>query len=195
MESPATTPAEFAADQIALIDAARARDRDAWARLFDEHFQSLYRYSYYRVRDHHVAEELAAQVFEEAFRGIKRFDYRGISIRAWFFKIARNITADHIKKAASRATAPLIELADGRDEFANAGIRTDVLRALAQLTEEQQQVIVMRFLEDLAINDCAEVIGKSVDAVKSLQARALVRLREILQDEDTSFAVGGVDAA
>lgn len=180
-----TDPPVVEADgQLALVEAARVGDSEAWGTLFDENFQALYRYCYYRVGNHHVAEELAAQVFEEALKGIKRFDYRGISLRAWFFRIARNVSADHLQKAARGGpSVTLLDFADSSDQVRMASDRADILSTLKQLTEEQQVVVTMRFLEDLSLQDCADVIGKTVDAVKSLQARGLQHMRQIMTQE------------
>lgn len=177
---------EIADDQRSLAEAARARDEKAWSRLFDENFHSLYRYALYRTHDHHAAEELASQVFEEAIKGIKRFDYRGVTVRAWLFSIARNVTSDYIKRKLHDSEVALYEVEERLDALRNAGLRVDFLRALEALTEEQQQVVVLRFVEDLSIEDCAHVLGRSPGSVKMLQSRGLERLREVVEDAPRS---------
>jgi RNA polymerase sigma-70 factor (ECF subfamily) len=170
-----------------LVEAAKEGDRDAWSTLFDENFQPLVRYAFYRVGDHHAAEELAAQTFAEALRSIKRFHYRGVTVRAWLFKIAKNVTAMHLRTKARRPTSELIEAIDGRDQIDGAATRADLVRALGELTDDQQQVIVLRFIEGLSLIETGHAIGKSVDAVSSLQARGLRMMRAALSEPDGPF--------
>ena len=165
-----------------IVEAARRGDRDAWSTLFDENFQPLVRYAFYRVGDHHAAEELAAQTFAEALRSIKRFQYRGVTVRAWLFKIAKNVTAMHLRTKARRPTSELIEAIDGRDQIDGAATRADLVRALGELTDDQQQVIVLRFIEGLSLAETGHALGKSVDAVSSLQARGLRMMRAALSE-------------
>jgi RNA polymerase sigma-70 factor (ECF subfamily) len=171
-------------EERSLVEAARAGDETAWSKLFDAHFHSLYVYALTRVHNHHVAEELAAQVFEEATRSIKRFRHRGVSIRAWLFAIARNVSADYLRRELRLPRAELPDLAEQRDSLSDLGIRTDFLAALRQLTEEQQQVIVLRFVSDLSVADCARALGKGEGAVKMAQARGLEKLRDIMRPEE-----------
>jgi RNA polymerase sigma-70 factor, ECF subfamily len=163
--------------QRLLVEAARARDEAAWSQLFDENFHSLYVYAFTRVHNHHAAEEIASQVLEEAIRGIKRFHYRGAPLRAWLFRIAHNLTADHVARVARRPEEALFEAEASLDELREAGVRTDFLGGLGVLTEEQRLVIVLRFVNDLSVEETAHVIGKSEGAVKMAQARGLQKLR------------------
>ncbi|MPZ24201.1 MAG: sigma-70 family RNA polymerase sigma factor [Dehalococcoidia bacterium] len=164
-----------------LVQAVRAGDARAWAELFDDNFQPLYRYALCRVHDHHAAEELASQVFEEAMRGVNGFRYRGVPLRAWLYRIAHNLTVDHLRRKSRQPASTLFELEANYDELQAAGVRTDFLRALRGLTDDQQQVVVLRFLQDLSIEECAAITGKSPGAVKMLQSRGLERLRSLLQ--------------
>lgn len=168
--------------QRLLVEAARAKDEAAWSQLFDENFHPLYVFALTRVHNHHAAEEIASQVFEEAIRGIGKFRYRGAPLRAWLFRIAHNLASDHVARLARRPEDALYEAAAQLDELREAGVRTDFLRGLNALTEEQRLVIVLRFVNDLSVEDTAHVIGKSEGAVKMAQARGLERLREEMAD-------------
>jgi RNA polymerase sigma-70 factor (ECF subfamily) len=179
-----------------IVEAAKQGDRDAWATLFDDPSlkdQPLVRYAFYRVGDHHAAEELAAQTFAEALRSVKRFHYRGVTVRAWLFKIAKNVTAMHLRTKARRPTSELIEAIDGRDQIDGAATRADLIRALAELTDDQQQVIVLRFIEGLSLAETGHAIGKSVDAVSSLQARGLRMMRAALTEPSEPFGDDGTN--
>ncbi|MEX2236906.1 MAG: sigma-70 family RNA polymerase sigma factor [Dehalococcoidia bacterium] len=174
--------ARSGSDERRLIAAARAGDRDAWSKLFRENFQPLYRYALVRVGRHHPAEELASQVFVEAFAGIARFRYRGVSIRAWLFKIARNLTADYLVRQARAIEETLRDRADSYEELEAAGLRVDVVRALDSLGDDQRQVVILRFLHGLSLAEAGHVLGRSADAITALQARGLTRMRQLLEE-------------
>ncbi|HET9200540.1 MAG TPA: sigma-70 family RNA polymerase sigma factor [Dehalococcoidia bacterium] len=170
---------DVAIEDERLILAARERDEEAWSAIFDANFQPLYRYAYYRTGDQSASEELAAQVFEEALRGIKRFEYRGVSISAWLFTIARNLVASHLASRAHLKQTVLPETIPAEDELAMA-LDEEALTALRSLPNDQQQVISLTLLEDLSPRDCAEVMGKTVRQVHALQFQALRQLRIVI---------------
>jgi RNA polymerase sigma-70 factor (ECF subfamily) len=169
-----------------LVLAARERDEAAWSTIFDENFQALYRYAYYRTGDEAASEELAAQVFEEALRGIKRFEYRGISIKAWLFTIARNVVANHLSREARLRQASLSETISSPAEVGSSLERDEILMALRALSEEQQQVVGLTLLEDVSVRDCARIMGMAVREVNALQLEALRQLRMTLSQEQMS---------
>jgi RNA polymerase sigma-70 factor (ECF subfamily) len=170
-------PQTAASDEARLVEAAREKDEAAWSSIFDDHFQSLYRYAYYRTGDGSAAEEIAAQVFEEALRGIKRFEYRGISIKAWLFAIARNLIASHLATRARLKQTTLVDTIPVSYAFTGSDDQDEALAALRDLPDEQQQVVGMTLLENLSSRDCAEVMGRTVREVNSLQLKALRQLR------------------
>jgi RNA polymerase sigma-70 factor (ECF subfamily) len=153
----------------------------AWQALFDGHFRKLQRFAYVRTGDAHLAEEIAAEVFLAAARGIKRYRTTGAPISAWLFRICRNITADYLKRRGKRLSLSL----DGIEVPAGSwapGVEdaTDIARALTRLTRDQQDVIAMRFFSDCSLQETAQALGKSTGAVKLLQHRALAALRKNL---------------
>jgi RNA polymerase sigma-70 factor (ECF subfamily) len=171
-----------------LIDRARDMDAAAWDELYLQHYNAIYRYAFFRVADAPAAEDLAAEVFLQAVRGIQRYRYRGVAFRAWLYRIAHNITADFCRDRSARgpnepdSEAALQSLEEC--DFAPALLqRRDIQQAVARLTDEQQQVIILRFFEGLSIAETAEAIGRNAGATKSLQHRALERLRAILGEE------------
>jgi RNA polymerase sigma-70 factor (ECF subfamily) len=184
-----------ATDRLAAAElAARAarRDPDAWAQLFEDHFHSVYAYVRSRLPGPQVAEDLASQVFEIAYTRASTFDYRGLPIEAWLFGIARNLVRDHVKRLARRgATAELVEAgaaAVGEDAPARVDLQHDLLQAMRHLTDDQQAVLVHRFLLDRSVNETAVRMGRSEDAIKNLQRRALAAMHRAL-------VAGGYDEA
>ena len=165
--------ADEAAEQVSLL---RQRDAEAWAALFDEHYALVVRAAFGRVREHQVAEDIAAQVFLEAMEGIGRYRDRGKPIVAWLLTIARHRAIDWLRKAArerGEATEPSVDGPEAR--------LTVALDALDAVTEDQRTVIHLRFVEGYSIEEVARITGRSAGAVKALQHRGLGRLRRILE--------------
>jgi RNA polymerase sigma-70 factor (ECF subfamily) len=150
----------------------------AWQQLFDDHFQRLYRFAYARTGDAHAAEDIAAEVFAAAARGIKRYRHTGAPIAAWLFRIARNETADHLSSRKRRPQTPLesVEL-EGAPFSAAVEDNADLAAGIARLSRDQQEVIALRFYADCSVRETAQALGKSDGAVKLLQHRAIRALR------------------
>lgn len=168
-----------------LIDRARAMDPSAWDELYTLHYGAIQRYAMFRLVDPAAADDIAAEVFLEAVKGIEKYRYRGIAFRAWLYRIAHNLTADLRARLANRSEREThddgaLALLPGED-FAPGVVRQrDLQVAVAQLTDEQQQVVILRFFEGLSLAEVAEATGRNSGAIKSLQHRALERLRVIL---------------
>ena len=170
-----------------VIDRARNGDRGAFAELYDTHVDSVYRYLLYRVREPSDAEDLASEVFTRAFANIHRYRWQGKSFLAWLYTIARNAVTDR-----RRRDRPTVDLDDAfglaengptAHERAVHGEEVDALRgAVKHLTTEQQEVLVLRFVENLSSRQVAKILGKNEGAIRALQFRALGRLRKILHD-------------
>ena len=175
-------------DEPSLIKRAKRYDRKAISELYRRHVQRIYRYIYYRVGDVNVAEDLTADVFLKALEGLEGFTYRGIPFSAWLHRIAHARVMDHFRKQAKRELLPLDErlVATGKGPQAMIEARLDheeLQSAIAQLTTDQQQVIILKFVEGLSNAEVARILGKSEGAVKSLQHRALNSLQRIMRGE------------
>lgn len=171
--------------EASLVERAKRMEGHAWDELYALHYPAIHRYCAYRVSHPETAEDLAADVFLQAVRGIGQYRYRGLPFRAWLYRIAHNITADERRRLA-RAGGTIANPAPDAagPDFAPAVIdRSAVTSALSELTEDQQQVIILRFLEGLSLQETATVMRRRAGAVKALQFRAVARLREILQAE------------
>ena len=165
-----------------LIARAQGSDRAAWDEIFQRNYQRIFVFVYCRVGDNGAAEDLTAEVFLEAWRGIKRFHYRGVPLISWLYKIAHNLLADFIRKRQRTRTQPLDEekMGASRDHAEQVAVWQSVAAALRKLTLDQQQVILSRFLEGLSIGETAALLGKNENAIKQLEFRALRSVRKIL---------------
>ena len=179
-----------------LIQRAQQGDRQALGELYERHVDPIYRYIRTRVRDDAVAEDLTAEVFIKALEGLSEYEARGYPFQAWLYRIARARTVDYWRRQERRREVALEEtiptegshpeeLVEMQDQWGRA------MDLVAQLTDDQQDVLILRFIGELTLSEVAAALGKSTGSVKSLQHRALSSLARLL-DEQT--AVGSQDA-
>jgi RNA polymerase sigma-70 factor (ECF subfamily) len=167
-----------------LIHRAQMSDRAAWDEIFQRNYRRVYVFVYTRVGDQQAAEDLTSDVFLEAWKGIRRFTYRGVALISWLYQIAHNLMADFLRKRGRLRTEPLMydgaQMRDPRDEAEQVAERQSVAAAFKKLTLEQQQVLVSRFVEGLSLAETAALMGKKENAIKALEFRALKSVRRIL---------------
>lgn len=157
-----------------LVGVAR-RDPEAFGEIYRLHYGAIGTYLYRRTGDRHATEDLLAEVFLSALRGIHRFRWRGIGVRHWLFRIATR-AANRWARKARRAFAPLPgEVADPRAPSGDeAGHLTALLLALPP---KAQAVLTLHYLEGLPVADVARVLGVAPGTVKSRLSRARDALR------------------
>lgn len=171
----------------ALVEAARALEPEAWSTIYRRHYRQVYFYAYHRVGNREAAEDLASEVFVRALARIRSYRYRGRPLLAWLYRIAHNLTADHLQRQArwAGATPPEDETAASADEqLERVPSRQDLVRALRALPYDQQQVVILRFLQGLSSAETGAVLGKNGGAVRALQFRAMASLRRRLSPGD-----------
>ena len=158
-------------DEQGRIEAAKA-DPSRFAELYDEHFERVYAYVLRRVGDRSDAQDITADVFQNALANLSRFEWRGAPFAAWLYRIAANAIADHFH----RKSRPLPE---APPESGNEDVerRAMLFHSVDRLPADQRRVIVMRFGEEKSIREIAQEIGRSEGAVKQLQWRGLQTLR------------------
>ncbi|MCS6840702.1 MAG: RNA polymerase sigma factor [Roseiflexus sp.] len=172
--------ASFPLSDSELIKRAQDGDQAAFAQIYDRYAQPLYRYIYCRVGDPDLAEDVRADVFLRAFESLDRYEDRGWPLSAWLYRIARDRTVDVIRRRRLRQTVPLESWSgacDGPDREIDVRLDCEeVRRLLHDLTDDQRQVIYLRFVADLSIQEVALRLGRSEGAVKALQHRGLQSL-------------------
>lgn len=172
---------------IALVDLARGGDKDAFGQLFDHYHPSVYRFLYYRTRSQTLAEDLASETFFRALRSMNNFRWQGKDFGAWLMTIARNLTTDHFKAGRTRLEQTTEDMGvhddstDGPESAVLASLTNEsLLAALKQLPKEQQECLIMRFLQGMSIAETAQVLARSDGAVKQLQLRGVRNLAKLL---------------
>ncbi len=175
------------ADVMLLVGAAQAGDSDAFGRLYDRYVDLVYRYVYYRVGGQPLAEDLTSETFLRALRRIANFTWQGKDFGAWLVTIARNLIADHFKSGRFRlevVTADMLDSDQGLDgpegRVVESLVHAALLKAVRQLGSEQQECVVLRFLQGLSVAETALIMGKNEGAIKALQYRAVRALAKLL---------------
>jgi RNA polymerase sigma-70 factor (ECF subfamily) len=190
--TPDPDPAVEVKSEIAqewdLVRRAQQYDEDAVRQLYETYYPKIYNYSFMQLGDVHTAEDLASDVMLKMIESIHTFKFRGLPFGAWVFRIARNRLIDLHRRRKRRGEVDLSEtlstaLANPQVLAERALERGQLQVALKHLTDEQRQVIVLKFIEGFDNRSVGKIMGRSEGAIKSLQHRALGALRRILHPE------------
>ncbi len=177
-----------------LIRRAQQGDRQAIGELYRVHVDVIYRYIWARVKDDSLAEDLTAQVFLKALEGLPTYQPSGKPFVAWLYRIAYARIVDHWRRLERRVEVPLEETLPARGPHPDELLEfeadwTTAMDLLCQLTDDQQDVIILRFIGEMSLADVAETVGKTVGATKALQYRALASLARLLEERRGSELV------
>ena len=172
-------------DDRPLIERVRRGDQDAARILFERYFDRIYNYVYARLGRVEDAEDLAIDTMTRSLTRLDLFHDQGVAFSSWVYRIAHNATIDHYRRQGKASLVPLesapMPVTADPSELALEQLANDDLRqAVRELTDEQQQVLILRFFQDLTAAQAAEIMGKSVGAVQALQHRALGSLERAL---------------
>lgn len=155
------------------------------AGLYTEYYDKIAHYASYHIGSRTDAEDIAGDVFLKALESLGSYEKRGIPMQAWLFKIAHNLVVDYLRKMSKRKTVDIESITVVSDESPEMTAETNVeidkvKKAMELLTQEQKQVLSLRFLGELTSKETAAIMGKSDGAVREMQRAATVKLRELL---------------
>ena len=173
-----------------LVDRAQAGDRDALEELYLIHFDRIYSYLHVSVGNRHDAEDLTTQTFLKMLESIKKFRWQSAPFSAWLFRIAHNLAMDHFRASRrwqpeEEVPEPLGETEPSAEIAALQSIgRQSMLQLIENLSQEQKQVLTLKFVFNLPNGEVATILGKTEGAIKSLQHRALVSLQKQISKTD-----------
>lgn len=173
-------------DDRRLIERVRKGDQDAVRTLYERYFDRIYNYVYARLGRAEDAEDLAIDTMTRSLTRLDLFQDQGVAFSSWIYRIAHNATIDHYRRhgkvaLVSLELAPAPESADPSELAVEQLSNEDLHSAIRDLTDEQQQVLILRFFQDLTAAQAAAIMGKTVGAVQALQHRALGSLERALQ--------------
>lgn len=171
-----------------LVSKALAGDTVSFGLLYELFVDEIYHFVYYRVKSHQEAEDLSEVVFLKAWQALDEYPPREITFRLWLYRIARNTVYDHYRTRKEHAdletVAHVPAPVEGPEAILIRWERTAELREhLLQLSEDYQEVLTCRFVVGLSHAETAVVMSRSEQAVRALQYRAIVALRNLLAVE------------
>jgi RNA polymerase sigma-70 factor (ECF subfamily) len=189
-----STAADHEAEPSSSPESKAELDR-AFEELYRAHLRDVYSYSYYRVGNHHDAEDLTEQAFLQAYRHFERArrESNGRPLRPWLIRIAHNLASNYHRDRARRPTANIeaIEppshphgterVVEGREEL------REVMVHLEQLPEDRREALIMRFALGMSNREIARALGRSDGATKVLIHRAIKQLEELMETEEEPF--------
>ncbi len=177
--------ADVVNDERALVQRAVRRDAEAFARLYDHFVDKIFKYIYYKVRTTSQAEELTSQVFLKAWESIGSYRWTERPFAAWLYRIAHNLVVDYFRTHHQAVSLEDLSITDDNADVDQAAVKhldAEMVReAITKLTDEQQQVIILKFLEGYETEEIAQLLEKEPGAVRSLQHRALIALQKIVK--------------
>ena len=164
---------------------ARRNKEAKLAGLYEEYYDKIARYAYIHIGNRTEAEDLAGEVFLKALESLESYQERGVPMQAWLFRIAHNLVVDHLRKMTKRKTVPLdtVEVEADTDPVAVAETNIEferVTRAMDQITQEQREVLGLRFLSGLTSKEAANILNKSDGAIREMQRAAIAKLRSLM---------------
>lgn len=169
------------------LDTLRQLDPQGISAVFDRYYPEVFRFVRYRLSDDHAAEDIASEVFVRLLEAIKTGRGPQTNLKAWLLATASHIATDHLRKKYRRPTDHLSEtFADGEPglslDYEHREREHRLKSAMSTLTEEQQNVLALRFSQAYSLDETASLMRKNVNAIKQLQFRALAALNRVLGD-------------
>lgn len=172
--------------ELNLIKDAKKGDKEAFGKLYDHYIAPIYRFVLIKVTDKDEAEDLTHEVFLSAWQNLKNYRHQGFPFSSWLYQIARNRVIDHYRtKKQHTSLESITEDSEPAVAFAESKIEAllamdHVKAAIQQLGDEQREVIMLKFVEDLSNEEIAKALNKTEGAIRLLQHRAVQNLKEIL---------------
>jgi RNA polymerase sigma-70 factor, ECF subfamily len=171
-----------------LIDRAMHGETEAFGRIYDAYADRIYRHIYYRTGNIEDSQDLTQEVFTKAWQVLPKFKKTSTPFLGWLFTISHNRVIDYYRTKKDHAyldnEIDIPAGGTGPEEYVEAKLsQHQIRRVILQLPEDQQQVIIMTFIEGYGYNEIAQALSKSEGNIRVIVHRALKKMREILNKE------------
>jgi RNA polymerase sigma-70 factor (ECF subfamily) len=177
-----------------ILSRASLGDRDAFGQLYERYVERIFNYVYYRTGNDHDAEDLTARVFQRAMNHIKNYTDRGVPFSAWLYRIAHNLVANWHRDRSRKQEIPLDDLPilqtkgdHPEKNLVRSQEQDALLRMIRKLPGERQNLLILKFVENMSNAEIGAIMGRSEGAVKSLYHRTLLALRDQLEDQNLNL--------
>jgi RNA polymerase sigma-70 factor (ECF subfamily) len=176
-------------DELLLLHRAKSLNQDALAQVHEQYYDAIYRYMTYRVNDLQTAEDLTSEVFIRFLHAIQQKNAPQNTIRGWLFGAASLILKEHYRRKKRTQLTELDESlpSEWQEPTENIEMQDNkkaLHQAMANLTEDQQQVLALRFGFEMPVRDVAKSMNKSEGSIKMLQVRAIAALTRIMSGSE-----------
>ena len=181
--------AAYLREQEQLAAGLKARSTSAWDGLYRDYYVRVRKFAFASLRSESEAEDTAAMTFQRALSAIDTFNYRGVPVAAWLFRIARNVINER-RRFISREASRTVQNSEDSTGFSaldvaapgsqSLSLRLELLEALDELTSEQRDVFLLINVVGFSTKEVADLLGKTERAIYYVRARALIRLREAM---------------
>lgn len=179
-------------DPKQLMLLAKSGDSEAYGRLYELYFTSVFRYIYFRLRNREEANDLAQTVFLKIFSALPNFKDQNKSPLAYFLTVSRNAVIDYWRTRKEikvddfdALTDNLPDDADSPREIYEKNENKELIQqVLGNLTDVQREVIILKFINELSNKEISELLGKTEESIRQLQSRALRSLKIILKNQN-----------
>ncbi len=183
---------EFNEEEMLLL--ASQGDRDAFGLLYERYVDRIFNYVYYRTGNLHDAEDLTARVFQRAMNHIHNYTDRGVPFSAWLYRIAHNLVANWHRDRSRKQEIPLDDLPilpvkgdHPEKNLVRSQEQEALLKLIRRLPAERQNLLILKFVENLSNAEIGAIMGRSEGAIKSLYHRTLLALRDQLSDQNINL--------
>ncbi len=179
---------------------ARAKENpEAFGALYERYVKRIYNYIYYRTSNHHDAEDLTARTFLRALKSLRRYKDRGAPYSAYLYRIAHNLVANWYRSHSRKPTVSIEQVPNLIQEREGPTTQVErledqemLLQIVRQLAPDRQQLLVLKFVDQMTNAEIGAVMERTEGAIKSLYHRTLVELREtLISDKDDQQHIAG----
>jgi len=183
---------DFNEEEILVL--ASQGDRDAFGQLYIRYVERIFNYVYYRTGNTHDAEDLTARVFQRAMNHIHSYKDRGVPFSAWLYRIAHNLVANWHRDRSRKQEIPLDDLPvlptkgdHPERNLVRSQEQESLLKHIRRLPSERQNLLILKFVENMSNAEIGKIMGRSEGAVKSLYHRTLLALRDQLGGQNINL--------
>ena len=173
-----------------VLNRAAQGESDAFGLLYERYIDRIFNYVYYRTGNLHDAEDLTARVFQRAMNHIRNYTDRGVPFSAWLYRIAHNLVANWHRDRSRRQEIPIndVPILPSKGDHPERNLvrsqeEESLLRLIRRLPPERQNLLILKFVENMSNAEIGAIMGRSEGAVKSLYHRTLLALRDQIGDQ------------
>ena len=171
-------------EDLHLVKQAQKGSLSAYQTLYMRHLDAIYRYFFFQTKDKFLAEDLGQEVFIKIWKSIDKYDENKGAFTSWMYRIAHNLLVDYYRGKKTLTLKEGLEASyseDWLEKLDHSEKIQNVKKALENVSADYKEVIILRFFEDLSVEEVSQIIDKSEENVRVIQHRAIRKLKEILE--------------